>query len=332
MKSLKLPALSSCALLLALLAPLTGLVSCSRGNPVAPTGTILTITASPSRIDLNGSTTIIVTGRRPDGNPLPSGTEIRFSASLGTIETLVETDASGIARAILRGDGRNGTATVTASAGDAEATIDVPIGEPPETAPNVTVSVNPDNIPVGEDSTATVTIIVRNPDNTPAGANLEVVLTTTLGTLDPERPLTDSTGTAKSTLSAGLQSGTAEITAFVGNSDPETTTLTIRESAADISLQPNPASIPRTDTDIVLLAFVSNSQGLPLQGQSVTFRSEIGRFGGSNIAFTNTNGQAQVTLSVTQGDLGNRPSFMVTAETPSGNGQLISATAVITIQ
>lgn len=314
------------------LVPLLLMQSCSKGNPLAPPGTLLTITASPSRIGLDGTATIIVTGRRPDGNPLPRGTEIRFSASLGTIDTLVGTDGSGVARAILRADGRSGTATVTASAGDAEATIDVTIGEPPEAAPQVTVSVNPDNIPVGEDSSATVTIIVRNNDSSPAGAGLEVILTTTLGTLNPERPLTDSSGIAKTTLFAGLQSGTAEITAFVGNSDPDTTTLTIRESAADISLQPNPASIPRTDTNIALLAFVSDSQGLPLQGQAVTFRSELGRFEGSNVAFTNTNGQAQVTLAVTQGDLGNRPSFTVTAETPTGNGQLISASAVITIQ
>lgn len=330
MKSWRIP------LVLSLLAAV-GLVglACSSGSPVAPAGTVLTITASPSRIGLNGTATLTVIGRRPDGNPLSDGTEIRFSTTLGNIETLVETDNNGIARATLRADGRAGTATVTARAttGEgAEVTLDVPIGEVGETQPQVTVTVNPDNIPVGEESTATVTVVARNPDGTAAPAGLDVVLTSSLGQLDPNRTETNADGVATSTLFAGIQSGTAEIAAFVGSAERATASLTIRDAAADISLQPNPTSISRTDADIQLVAFVSNTQGLPFQGQSVTFLSEVGSFT-NNVAFTDTNGRASVTLSVTQAQLGpDRDFFTVRARTPTGNGQFIEAEALIEIQ
>lgn len=306
--------------------------SCKGANPIAPSGTVLIITASPSRIGINGAAVLTVTGRRPDGNPLPDGTEIRFGTTLGSIDAIVETDGNGVARATLRGDGRPGTATVTASAGaDAEVTIDVVVGEPSETQPQVSISVNPNNIPVGDQSSATVTVVVRNPDGTPALAGIPVTLTTTLGSLDPARTETDVNGTATSTLFAGIQSGTAEVTVFVGSADPVTTNLTIRDAAAAISLQPNPTSIPRTDFEIRLVAFVSNTQGLPFQGQSVTFLTDVGSFV-NNVAFTDTNGQAQVTLSVTQAQLGGRPNFTVRARTPTANGQFIEAEAIITIQ
>lgn len=331
MKSLKtLSPIPSAVALLAVL--LGGAFGCSTGNPIAPAGTVLIITASPSRIDLNGTATITITGRRPDGNPLPDGTEIRLSASLGSIDAIVETDNDGVARATLRADGRPGTATVTATTGgETEATIEVVIGEPAETKPIVTVVVNPNNIPVGEDSSATVTVVARNGDGTPAPAGLPVTLTTTLGNLDPSQTETDANGTVTSTLFAGLQSGTAEIAAFVASADRATTNLTIRDAAAAISLQPNPTSIPRTDFEIELVAFISNTQGLPSEGQTVTFLSEVGSFE-NNVAFTDQNGQARVTLSVTQGQLQNRNSFTVRARTPTGNGLFIEDQAQITIQ
>jgi hypothetical protein len=338
MKSLRLPALPSRVLLLALLAPLAGLVSCSSGNPVAPTGTVLTITASPSRIDLNGSATIIVAGRRPDGNPLPSGTEIRFAASLGTIDTLVQTDASGIARAVLRGDGRNGTATVTASAGDAEATIDVPIGEPPDAAPNVTVSVNPNDIPVGEDSTATVTVVVRNADNTPAGAGLPVTLTTNLGAVDPSQTTTDSSGVARSTLTAGRRAGTATITAFVAAAEPQTATLNIRDSATSIALQLDRSTIVPSGGEVELTAFVTNFEGRGFSGAQVLFITEVGTLESADPTFTDSQGLTRNKVIATQAqiqsylDRGVGNTFRVFARTVTGAGTTIEDSRLITIE
>lgn len=93
-------------------------LSCDKATPTAPSGSILTISASPALVtSANGTSTITVTGRRSNGSPLAGGTEIRLTTTLGTISPLVTLNGNGEATAILQGDGRVGKATVTASAG-----------------------------------------------------------------------------------------------------------------------------------------------------------------------------------------------------------------------
>ena len=311
-------------------------LGCSEGNPLAPTGTILTVTANPTQVSIGGTSVLTIIGRRPDGNPLADGTEIRLSTTLGSVESLVQTDDQGRATAVLRADSRTGTATVTVTTGDGTtmATADVIIGSTPEDRPNLILSVNPDNIPVG--GTATVTVIARNADNTPVGADQEIFLTSTLGTLNPDRPLTDAGGIATSTLRAGAQSGTATVQAILGTSDPATATLTIFDSAAAISLQPVPASIPSTGGTVDLVASVLNAQGQPLQGAAVTFTaSPIGSLNPAGIVISNSNGQASAELTVTEEQITASPGITgiaVTATTTTGDGEQLTASAVVTIQ
>jgi len=99
------------------LVSLLPVAGCDKASPVAPNGTILTISANPSQIALNGESIITVIGRKPDGNPLNPGTEVRLIASLGSIDPIVTTDRNGRATATFRGDGRLGTATITAQTG-----------------------------------------------------------------------------------------------------------------------------------------------------------------------------------------------------------------------
>ncbi|HEV2855819.1 MAG TPA: PKD domain-containing protein [Thermoanaerobaculia bacterium] len=103
-------------LLLVSLLPLAG---CDKASPVAPNGTILSVSANPSKIALNGRSTITIIGRKPDGNPLNEGTEVRLSANLGSIDPIVTVDRNGTATATFRSDGRLGTAMVTAATGGA---------------------------------------------------------------------------------------------------------------------------------------------------------------------------------------------------------------------
>jgi len=91
--------------------------SCDKAIPTAPEGSILTVAASPSRIGVNGSSTITIMGRRSNGSPLATGTEIRLSTTIGSIPSVVTLNGNGEATAVLRGDGRLGVAKVTASAG-----------------------------------------------------------------------------------------------------------------------------------------------------------------------------------------------------------------------
>lgn len=109
---------------------LAALAGCSEGTPVAPSGTILRVSAYPTRIGKIGRSTITVNAYRSTGNPVNPGTEVRMSSTIGNIDPVVFTSDSGQATAVLQGTGRVGTATVSAFSGGVDpVTIDIAIGE-----------------------------------------------------------------------------------------------------------------------------------------------------------------------------------------------------------
>lgn len=321
------------ARLLLALSVLLGPLACGKATPVAPSGAILSITANPSQIGLNGTSTITVFGSKPTGSPLDPGTQIRLSTTLGTIDGIVAVKSGGTATATLRGDGRTGQATVIAAAGaamGASAMTTVQIGIATGQKPVLLVSVSPSNIPV--QGSAQVTVIARNADGSPVAAGQQVILTTSLGSLSPSRPTTKADGTATATLNAGTQAGTATVTAILGSSDAATTMVTIRDAATAISLQASPSVVPAAGGTVALTAFVVNSQGQPVQGASVTFSSERGTFSTNGVVFTDNTGIATNTLTLTQAQLAGVTSFQVTARTPSGSGAILESLVTITVQ
>src|SRR5688572_17270247 len=72
------------ALLLLLVAAL-GLAGCDKAGPVAPEGSVLTISASPNRIASDGISTITVTARKSSGFPVNPGTPVFLSTTRGSI-------------------------------------------------------------------------------------------------------------------------------------------------------------------------------------------------------------------------------------------------------
>jgi adhesin/invasin len=319
-------------LLLVSLLPVAG---CDKATPVAPNGTILTISANPSQVSLNGKSTITVVGRKPDGNPLNTGTEIRLSVDKGTITpSVIEVDRDGSGTATFRADGRLGVAKVTAATGggDAKAEADIQIGQPTDQKPTVTVNVNPTTIPIN--GHATVTVIGQNSDGSPATGQ-RVILTSTLGTLGSGSLTLGSDGTATTTLTAGTQSGMAKVTAVLGAAS-QSVDVTIRDRT--LVLQVSPASIrrPANDTDpdalVTLTARVTDFQGNAVEGVAVTFQTTRGFLVPTGVVNTDKNGTATTTLHIRKADLNaTDASFQVTASIPSGNGDPISQTATITV-
>jgi hypothetical protein len=119
--------------------------ACSEGTPVAPTGAILRMSVSPSRISGTGTADVTVQALRGNGNPVNPGTEIRLSTTIGTIDPVVHTDNDGVAHATLKGDGRVGTAKVSAYSGAIEPVeAEVAIGS---LAASVRLQVTPASIP-----------------------------------------------------------------------------------------------------------------------------------------------------------------------------------------
>ena len=305
-------------------------VGCDKATPVAPSGAVLTVSANPSKIGVNGRSTITVLGRKPDGNPLNTGTEVRLTVDKGTLDSgLLEVDSHGEATTTFRGDGRSGDAKITATTGGGMtmATTTVQVGESSATKPSVLVSANPSIIPVN--GTSTVTVIGRNADGSPAGGQ-QVILTSTLGALDSGRLTTRNNGTAETVLRAGAQAGTATITAILGSSDAATTDIEIK--SAILTITADRTAVPEQATTVITItATVTAFQGSPIANKPVTFRSDQGTLDMTTVN-TDSSGNATVHLTVVAPPVTADDPFQVTATTPSGSGDPLSATLNITIQ
>jgi len=314
---------------------LLGSLSCSKATPVAPSGAVLSISANPSQISLNGESTITIFGSKANGSPLDPGTVIRLSTNLGTIDGTATVKSGGTATAILRGDSRTGAATVMAATGAgtaATAMTMVQIGIATGQKPTLLVSASPSNVPVN--GSAKVTVIARNADGSPVAAGQQVILTSSLGTLSPSRPTTKADGTATATLDAGTQAGTATITAVLGSSDAATTTVTIRDAAVAIGLVANPSSISYssgTSGMTTLMAFVTNSEGLPVAGAAVVFSADKSVTFDHTQAFTDSNGQATAVMTVQSSQVPPGTVITVTARTTSGTGGALTATIAVPV-
>ncbi len=172
--------------------------ACDKTSPVAPSGTLITISANPDRIPSDGSAEIRVVALRPNGTPVSRGTLVRLTTTLGTIPPSVGVDDRGEALAMLEADGQFGVAIVSANTGGSEtATIDVQLGLSPA---SVTVQVTPNSVPEtgGE---ADLLAIVRDDRGQPL-EKAEVNFRTEIGTLDSGGTLipTAADGTASDRL------------------------------------------------------------------------------------------------------------------------------------
>jgi hypothetical protein len=175
-----------------------GAWGCDKAGPVAPEGSVLTISASPNRIASNGSSQITVTARKSNGFPVNPGTTVFLSTTRGSIPESGHTDDDGVVRATLSGNGESGKATVKANAGAAEeAMIDVQIGI---AVASLTLQASPSTI--GTSGGNIDLVAVARDDQGQALPGATVNFTTALGTLQSGGGLVtaDSTGEASDVL------------------------------------------------------------------------------------------------------------------------------------
>ncbi|HEX4496684.1 MAG TPA: PKD domain-containing protein [Thermoanaerobaculia bacterium] len=230
---------------LALLPVLLPILGCDKAAPEAPAGSILAISANPTRIALNGQSIITIIGRQPDGNPLNPGTEILLSATLGSITTLVTTDRSGMATATFTSDGEQGTATITASTGAGGTTtgggatsdstgsssgvlttsIGIPVGIPAgQSATSVTLQPTPTSL-TPDGGTVSLLAVVRDQNGQPI-AGQGVNFSTDLGTLR-------SKGTTQTTNSAGVAKDVLTLSMLDLANNASTVTVTVQTVGND---------------------------------------------------------------------------------------------------
>jgi hypothetical protein len=233
------------------------LAACDSASPVAPPGTVLTVSANPTRISSDGQSQVRVTAFRPNGTPVNEGTVILLSTTVGTIPGSVVTDRTGEALALLRGNGDFGLATVTASLGGAESqTVEIQVGL---AAGSITLQATPAS--VAETGGRVDLIATVRDDQGRALAGATVNFSTDVGRLDSAGGLviTDSGGAARDVLRVNtadidpIQGDTFQIEAEVGTGTgtllSDSTTVTIqRLPRADFTFGTNNLTVVFTDT------------------------------------------------------------------------------------
>lgn len=236
-----------CIVLALLLLPL----ACKQVDMVAPTGSTLSMTASPLAVATSGRSTLTVTGTRPgSGAPLPDGTVIRFtvtdktgtttsalhaSSSTGNIGTVspnpVET-RDGVATAYFYAGQQSGTALITANSGGATggpggtggtntaAGVQIVIGQ--ARATTVILTANPASLPPFGGSTVLTAWVTDANGNSLQG--IDVRFSTDNGTLRSGGHVikTKANGVANDVLTTTLD---ANVTATTANNVKSETLL-----------------------------------------------------------------------------------------------------------
>jgi hypothetical protein len=235
--------------------------ACEEGTPVSPTGSILRISANPTRIATHGTSTVTIQALRSNGNPVNPGTEIRLSASIGTIDPVVYTDRDGVATATLRGDGRAGTATVTAYSGAVDpVTTDVAVGTP---AASIRLTVTPTSVPETGGAVELLALVRDDQGQPLAGASVNFA--TDAGTLASGGGflLSDANGEAEDVLTVtalelqAVGGDSFDVTAEVGG------TGGVQSDSFSIGIQRPPRASFTFSINGFVVAFTDTSTGSP---------------------------------------------------------------------
>lgn len=244
--------------------------ACDKAALLAPTQSTISLTAGSLILPPGGSTELTAIVLENSGQPVPNGTTVRFTTTLGRIDPLEAQTRNGVATATFLAGSDSGVADIRAISGLATApgtntgTTPTPTPTPPPagtpapttpTTPAATSSAgNAVRILVGAAGAQNVTLSATPSTVRPSGSSVEiaalvndtngnrlpnvpVAFSTSRGTLDPGVSNTDGSGVARSMLTA---SETATVTARVGS---QTATLEVRSSTvASFTLATTPPS------------------------------------------------------------------------------------------
>jgi len=234
------------------------LTTCQKVDPVAPMDAIMTISANPPVIDAGGDTSVItVIITRSDGYPVPDGTVVYLTTTLGTIDGRVTT-TKGVAHSILTSGIEVGIAQIIVQSGvvGTAQPIEIQIGA---AIASISLTATPASISFDEGATCSITAIVFDENAQPI-ANATVTFSTDAGSLDSggKVVVTNESGEAFDTLSLSSW-----------DKDVNTVTVTVTAGAITSSISIKVITPP----NIFPTANFTYSPSKPKVGTVVTFNA-----------------------------------------------------------
>ncbi len=261
-----------------------------------PTGIKLTATDQYILADGESSTQVIATVSNALDGPV-EGVEVEFNTTHGNSEVQSNiSDVNGRVTAIITSD---------ANSTDIFSDINARIVNYSDLMDSIRIVFKGVSLTVWSDddylvadginNTAINASIRQTSTNSPV-SNRTVYFISNLGAISSP-VVTDGNGIAQATLTTGLFSGKASITAIFGNSIQDTTEVTFLNSGAhSIALTYDKTSIIADGEDYIILSTtVLDTLGNPVVGTPVFYTSELGSFFPSTVS-TNSYGIAEVQL------------------------------------
>jgi prepilin-type N-terminal cleavage/methylation domain-containing protein len=277
----------------------------------------ISIAAEPSTVFPNESAVITVTLTQ-SGGQIPSGAQISFNTSHGTLSKTTETiDPMGKASVTLSNIPGDSTAKVTAEfvVPDAGGKTISDSVEVKSRQYKMTIEAEPNSIT--PNSTSVITATLTDYQGNPA-ADRRIGFFTNRGSLSDYSVYTDSSGKARTTLS-GLTAGTkADITAAFGETDVISETVSVTCIDYVLTLTASPANITAGGTSTIT-ATLKNYSGVLQPGKKVTFTTNVGLFtNGRNEIEVNTgtssNNRGIATATLTINTSGTTATITATSE------------------
>lgn len=282
----------------------------------ASTPAAMVVSAAQPQLPADTLSTTQVTASVSDslGNPVPDGTEVEFSLADATQGALAPgaaappagqivvrtTTTNGVATATYRAGGRVGTVIITARAVGTQVAASTSIrlvSGPPAQLRNLRAV--PPVLPADGSSTSTITVEVTDEQGNPVPDGTVVTFSTTLGSIGTTA--TTTAGVAQTTLTAGLEVGTAIVVASVGGFSAQVQVQFIPGAPGTITLSTIPPDLAATglpadgQSEATIVATVRDAGGNIVQrGTVVTFATTLGSITPSDA--TDLNGQARATL------------------------------------
>lgn len=244
----------------ALLYVMVTAAACERVPLVAPTQSTIGLFAASSVIATNGSTQLTATVRDQSGTPVPNGTLVTFTTTLGTIEPREARTQDGTVTVRLMSSGQSGTATVKAFSGTATSeAVDIRIGG--AAAARVVLNATPSAVTGTGGTVQLVAVVTDGSGNRLAG--VPVTFTATAGALGVGTVITDLNGEARNTLTTTRES---VITAAAGGQQAQ---VTIPVNAGPVVAVTSPTTLPTARQQAAIFA-ITVTPGGGLTGSPIT--------------------------------------------------------------